>query len=234
VVDPVRYGLVMPAAGGGARFGGGTPKQHLSLTGSTVLETALSPFLGDAHCVAIALVLASDDPQRTRLRPRLPAKVRFAAGGAARSHSVLSGLQILAESLEADDWVLVHDAARPCLSAADLQRLLDAGARSPAGALLAAPMADTIKEADSGACAVRTVPREALWRALTPQMFRLGELRGALDAARSGGREPTDESQAMEWQGRQPLLVAAADQNPKITTSGDLALAAAILASRKE
>jgi 2-C-methyl-D-erythritol 4-phosphate cytidylyltransferase len=93
-------------------------------------------------------------------------------------------------------------------------------------------MADTVKEADAGAQVLRTVPRYALWRALTPQMFRLGDLRNALDAAIAHGREPTDESQAMEWQGRQPLLVGAADENPKITTAGDLILAAAILASR--
>jgi 2-C-methyl-D-erythritol 4-phosphate cytidylyltransferase len=230
----MRYGLVMPAAGGGARFGGATPKQHLPLAGASVLETALRPFLDDARCAAIALVLAGEDPQRVPLRRQLPAKVLFAAGGALRSHSVLSGLEILEGCLHADDWVLVHDAARPCLSPDDLQRLLDRGADSPAGALLAAPVADTVKEGDSGDCVVRTVPRQHLWRALTPQMFRLAELRAALGAARANGREPTDESQAIEWQGKRPLLVAAADQNPKITTAGDLALAAAILASRKE
>jgi 2-C-methyl-D-erythritol 4-phosphate cytidylyltransferase len=230
--DSVRYGLVIPAAGSGARFGGDVPKQHQPLAGGSVLDAALAPFLADPRCTAIAVVLAGDDPQWPVLRSRLSAKVRFAPGGPARSDSVLSGLAVLADSLESHDWVLVHDAARPCLSAADLERLLDAGVQSPAGALLAVPMADTIKEADTSARVLQTVPRHALWRALTPQMFRLADLRNALDAAIAAGREPTDESQAMEWQGRQPLLVGAADENLKITTAGDLSLAAAILASR--
>lgn len=231
----MRYGLVMPAAGGGVRFGGPTPKQHLPFAGATVLETALELFLEDQHCAAIALVLAADDPRRAALRGRLPDKVHFADGGTLRSDSVLNGLKALRGPLTGDDWVLVHDAARPCLSAGDLLRLLQAGFQSGSGALLAARVTDTVKEQDqAGESVAATVSRQLLWRALTPQMFRLDRLQQALAAARSAGREPTDDSQAMEWQGSRPLLVAAADPNPKITNAADLALASAIRAGRKD
>ena len=159
------------------------------------------------------------------------------AGGAERADSVLCGLAALAacgrDTARETDWVLVHDAARPCLSAADLDRLLAAGAAHPVGALLAAPVTDTLKSADEASCCERTVDRAALWRALTPQMFRFGPLRAALHAAQAAGRMPTDEAQAMEWQGARPLLVAAADSNIKITNRCDLAVAAAIIAAQQ-
>jgi 2-C-methyl-D-erythritol 4-phosphate cytidylyltransferase len=129
--------------------------------------------------------------------------------------------------------VLVHDAVRPCLSRADLDRLLDAGGGTRSGALLAAPVAETVKHADAAQCCERTVPREQLWRALTPQMFRYRRLCSALTQAQQAAREPTDEAQAIEWLGERPLLVAAAHSNPKITTAEDLAVAAAILAARE-
>ena len=154
-------------------------------------------------------------------------------GGAQRSDSVLRALDDLAGRAADTDWVLVHDAARPCLSAADLERLLNAGTDSQGGALLAAPVADTIKRATDDGRSGGTVPREQLWRAQTPQMFRYRELREALRQARAAGREPTDEAQALEWLGVQPQLVAAQDSNIKITTAEDLAVAAAILAARR-
>lgn len=236
----MQYWLVMPAAGSSLRFGGSQPKQYLPLAGRTVLELALQLFVDDPRCAGIALALAPAALEDSALRRRLPAKVRPVAGGAQRCDSVLQGLQALTPPANEQDWVLVHDAARPTLSVADLDRLLTAGAQSAGGALLAAPVTDTIKQADVATTSVRaaasagTVDRSLLWRALTPQMFRFGPLRAALQAAHATGRVPTDEAQAMEWQGAAPLLVAAQDSNIKITSREDLAVAAAIYTARAE
>lgn len=238
----MRYWVVVAAAGAARRFGGALPKQHWPLASSTVLGVALQPFIADVRCAAIALALDADSLQDTSLRLRLPAKVTPVAGGAERSDSVLHGLEALTGAAgdgatvsaraAASDWVLVHDAARPCLSARDLDSLLLAGAAHADGALLAAPVADTLKHADASLHCERTVERAGLWRALTPQMFRLGALQSALRAARESGRQPTDEAQAMEWQGAAALLVEAADANIKITNREDLVVAEAILAER--
>ena len=208
-----------------------------------MLETALQPFLQDPQCAGGSLLLAADDPHRGRLTAALPSHISIDEGGAERAHSVCNGLRALEPRAAADDWVLVHDAARPALSAGDLQRLLQYGGQDAVGALLAAPVADTVKRAQegsppqgSGASGVRrcgaTLPREALWLAQTPQMFRYAPLRAALERAVADGRTPTDEAQAMEWQGHAALLVPARDSNIKITTATDLLLAQAILRQR--
>jgi 2-C-methyl-D-erythritol 4-phosphate cytidylyltransferase len=228
----MRYWVVMPAAGAGRRFGGALPKQHGSLSSSTVVEVALRLFIADVRCAGVALALDADSLQDSSLRSRLPAKVMTVAGGLERSDSVLNGIDALSRTASASDWVLVHDGARPCLSARDLDSLLVAGAAQTHGALLAAPVADTLKSSDANRRCERTVERAGLWRALTPQMFRLGALQSALRAARESGRTPTDEAQAMEWQGAPGLLVEAQDANIKITNREDLAVAEAILAQR--
>ena len=227
----MRYWLVMPAAGASRRFGGPAPKQHMALAGCTVLELALRLFTADTRCRAIALALTAAALADPALRGRLDDKVVPIAGGARRCDSVLLGLRALAPQAVADDWVLVHDAARPCLSAADLERLLSAGATHPVGALLAAPVTDTLKRADAASGYECTVDRSGLWQALTPQMFRFGPLLAALRRACESGRAPTDEAQAMEWQGERPLLIAARDRNIKVTSQQDLMLAAALLAA---
>jgi len=162
-------------------------------------------------------------------------------GGSERAHSVCNGLRALELRAGADDWVLVHDAARPILSRADLAQLLRYGAADSIGALLAIPVADTVKRAqqqsaasDVAARCEMTLSRESLWLAQTPQMFRYAPLRSALEQAIVLGRKPTDEAQAMEWQGQAALLVASRDQNIKVTTRADLMLAEAILAQRAE
>ena len=228
----MRYWVVMPAAGAGRRFGGALPKQHGPLASSTVVEVALRPFIADARCLKVALALDAGSLQDNALRSRLPAKVLTIAGGHERSDSVLNGIEALSGMASASDWVLVHDGARPCLSARDLDSLLLAGAGQPHGALLAAPVADTLKLSDASRRCERTVDRAGLWRALTPQMFRLGALQAALRAARESGRTPTDEAQAMEWQGANALIVEASDANIKITNREDLVVAEAILAAR--
>jgi 2-C-methyl-D-erythritol 4-phosphate cytidylyltransferase len=232
----MHYWIVMPAAGVGRRFG--SAKQYALLGDRTVLETALQVFIDDPQCHGGSVLLASDDPQRRQLAAALPARIAVSDGGAERAHSVCNGLRALAARAAADDWVLVHDAVRPALSAADLQRLLRHGAGDAVGALLAAPVADTVKRAhqagsESGVrrCEA-TLPRESLWLAQTPQMFRYAPLRAALERALAEGRTPTDEAQAMEWAGQAALLVQAQDSNLKITTATDLPLLQAILRHR--
>jgi 2-C-methyl-D-erythritol 4-phosphate cytidylyltransferase len=228
----MRYWLVMPAAGASRRFGGAPSKLLEPLVGRTVLEHSLRLFLGDARCAAIALALGPAALADRALRARLGTRILAVAGGAARCDSVLLGLDALAPQAADADWVLVHDAARPCLSAADLENLLGVGMTQPLGALLGTPLADTLKRADAAGASELTLDRNTLWQAQTPQMFRYAPLRAALQAARAAGREPTDEAQAMEWQGGRPLLVAARDANVKITCRQDLELAAAIIAAR--
>ncbi|HEV7431593.1 MAG TPA: 2-C-methyl-D-erythritol 4-phosphate cytidylyltransferase [Steroidobacteraceae bacterium] len=226
------YWLVMPAAGASRRFGGAAAKQYMDLAGRSVLERALQLFSDDARCLGIAVALSPAAHGDAALRARLPAKALPIPGGERRCDSVLAGLKSLSARAAAHDWVLVHDAARPCLSAADLNRLLEGGAAHALGALLAAPVSDTLKRADATLASECTVDRGSLWRALTPQMFRYGPLCDALHSALRTGREPTDEAQAMEWQGGRPLLIAAQDSNIKITSRQDLAVATAILAAR--
>jgi 2-C-methyl-D-erythritol 4-phosphate cytidylyltransferase len=231
----MRYWLVMPAAGVGRRFGGA--KQFAALNERTVLELALQPFVDDPQCLGGAIALSADEPRRAQLGAHLPARFELIDGGPTRAHSVINGLAALAARAAASDWVLVHDAARPCLSAADLARLLTGAAGGP-GALLAIPVADTVKRAQPVSdhqplrCAA-TVSRELLWLAQTPQMFALGALHAALEQALGSGRTPTDEAQAMEWQGVSARLVEARDSNIKITSAADLVLARAILRTRQ-
>jgi 2-C-methyl-D-erythritol 4-phosphate cytidylyltransferase len=230
-----RYWLVMPAAGAGRRFGAETPKQYAPLEGRTVIEWALAPFLGDARCARIVVALAAGDEHFARLPLR--SRATTAPGGAERSESVRLALATLQSEAGPQDWVLVHDAARPCLDAQDLERLVNRLAEHAVGGLLAVPVADTLKRAAeppgaAGSSVLNTQERAGLWRALTPQMFRYGALCAALDAAHAAGRTPSDEAQALEWQGARPLLIEGAASNLKVTTAQDLVLAAAILRAR--
>lgn len=231
----MRYWLVMPAAGAGRRFGGA--KQFASISQRTVLELALQPFADDAQCLGGAIVLASGEPRRAQLAQSVPARFEFIDGGATRAESVIHGLAGLAGRAASEDWVLVHDAARPCLSGADLARLLAGVSEHSHGALLAVPVADTVKQAlpcgpgESAQCGA-TLSRDGLWLAQTPQMFRHGALHAALEHARALGRTPTDEAQAMEWRGVSAQLIQARDANIKVTGAADLLLAQAILQAR--
>jgi 2-C-methyl-D-erythritol 4-phosphate cytidylyltransferase/2-C-methyl-D-erythritol 2,4-cyclodiphosphate synthase len=224
----LRYWLILPAAGTGRRFGAALPKQYLELAGRKVIEHALAPFLADPRCQQIVVALDPGDTQFRILPSAADSRVRCVAGGAQRCDSVRNA--ILQLDASEDDWVLVHDAARPCLTRADLDTLIAAVAEDAVGGLLAVPLADTLKQGSDGQRVVTTASRESLWRALTPQMFRLGPLRRALQAAQAAGREPTDEAQALEWCGHAPRLVAGRADNLKITMPADLKLAAAVLA----
>ncbi|MEY4762022.1 MAG: 2-C-methyl-D-erythritol 4-phosphate cytidylyltransferase [Pseudomonadota bacterium] len=222
----------MPAAGSGQRFGGAIPKQYLQLAGRSVIAWSLGTFLDDPRCAGISVAVAMDDPYWPAIRAGLAdRRLKDCRGGAERCDSVLAALDD--SSAGEDDWVLVHDAARPCLGREELDALLAAAGTHAVGGLLAIPLADTLKRADEAGVAVSDTPsRSGLWRALTPQMFRKGPLAAALRAARALGRVPTDESQAMEWQGHAPRLVPGEALNIKVTRPADLVFAAAVLASR--
>jgi 2-C-methyl-D-erythritol 4-phosphate cytidylyltransferase len=222
----------MPAAGSGRRFGHPLPKQYAPLCGRTVIEWALAPFLADTRCAGVVVAIAAADSHWQRLAPRL-AHVEAAPGGAARSDSVRSALLALAGRARAADWVLVHDAARPCLSAADRDHLLKELGAHATGGLLATRAADTLKRAAEDQSVAATLDRTDLWRALTPQMFRYGPLCAALDAAKALGRSPSDEAQAFEWLGEHPALIEGSAANLKVTSLSDLALAEALLAARR-
>jgi 2-C-methyl-D-erythritol 4-phosphate cytidylyltransferase len=200
-----------------------------------VIEWALAPFLADARCAGVVVALAAGDPYWPEVAARLnrglqPPEIYLASGGTERSHSVLNGLLALEGRASHEDWVLVHDAARPCLSASDLDRLVTGLAAHPLGGLLAARATDTFKREHTSQEVGETVDRTGLWRALTPQMFRHGRLAEALRQALAAGRLPTDEAQAIEWLGERPVLVEGSAGNIKVTSAEDLLLAAALLA----
>ena len=227
------YWLVMPAAGTGRRLGADQPKQYLKLAGRHLIEWSLSTFIADPRCKGIRVALSADDTQWTTLELEDPAgRLRSVIGGSQRCHSVAAALHDLPAA--DDDWVLVHDAARPCLSSHDLDRLLARREVAPQGALLAVHVTDTMKRADEQGHVAATVERRGLWRAQTPQMFPVGLLRRALAHCFAGGSEPSDEAQAVETLGMMPLLVEGHSSNLKVTTAGDLELAAAILTLREE
>lgn len=227
-----RFWVVVPAAGSARRMGATVPKQYLPLAGRTVIEWSLAPFLAHARTAAVVVVLAEQDLRWLQTSAAGEARVVTTSGGAERMDSVLAGLRSLQDRAAADDWVLVHDAARPCLSATDLDRMLNEVGDDAVGGLLAAPVVDTLKRADDSGRVSQTVPREHLWRALTPQMFRYAVLRRALESAQARGAAVTDEAQAVEALGLQPKLVAGDADNIKITLPEDLPRAERILKSR--
>jgi 2-C-methyl-D-erythritol 4-phosphate cytidylyltransferase len=214
-------------------MGGETAKQYLPLRGRPLLAHALAPLLASARIEALVLVVARDD-SRWHSVVTGSERVLTATGGAQRADSVMAGLERLAERATPDDWVLVHDAARPCLSVGEVESLFLEIGDDPVGGLLAVPVADTLKVAGEDHRVARTLPREGLWRALTPQMFRYGLLREALAGAINAGVAVTDEAAAMELAGHRPALVAGRAANIKVTTPGDLALAEAVLLRREE
>lgn len=214
---------VIPAAGSGSRMGADLPKQHLEVAGKSLLRHALDALLADADIAGVMLAVAPDDP-RARALAQFPG-VALTCGGAQRAESVLAALRALAGLADDEDWVLVHDAARPCLAAPDLQRLVSVVQTSGIGGLLAEPVVDTLKRVDASQRVQATVSRAGLWRAQTPQMFRLGSLRDALAAALAEGVEITDEASAMEWTGHPVQVVPGSPRNIKVTVPADLALA---------
>ena len=213
---------VIPAAGRGTRFGGERPKQYLEAGGLPLIGHALQALFAHASVQGAVVVLAAGDPLWPGWSEFAGRPLLTCEGGASRAASVLAGLEALPADVRADDFVLVHDAARPNLRHADLAALLERGREDPVGAILAAPVRDTLKRAGDDGGIDATEPRERLWRALTPQLFRRLQLTRALRAAEEAGVEVTDEAMAMERHGARPLLVEGAEDNFKITTPADL------------
>ena len=222
------FHVLIPAAGAGSRMGTALPKQYLPLFGMPLIRHTLAVFANCARIDSITLVLSPEDAYwqpEDAIAGSAGLHVER-CGGATRAASVLNGLAAMQGRVGEDDWVLVHDAARPCLSPQLLERLLDTLSSDETGGLLAIPLADTLKRADSTQRVAATEPRENLWQAQTPQMFRYALLVRALQAS---GDQPTDEAQAVEALGYKPRLVPGELRNLKITYPHDLALAEAIL-----
>jgi 2-C-methyl-D-erythritol 4-phosphate cytidylyltransferase len=229
------YYALVPAAGGGSRMGAELPKQYLTLAGRPLLLHALATLCAVPAVEAVFLVLAPDDVHWDRLDPGdWSGRLRvLRCGGATRAESVANGLRAMAGQVADDDWVLVHDAARACLTVSHVEALIETVGKDPVGGILAVPVADTLKRGEAVGGEVRiaaTVSRERLWQAQTPQMFRRGLLLEALTRAPA----VTDEAGAVEALGHRPQLVAADATNLKVTYPLDLQLAEWILRNRKD
>lgn len=218
--SPDSYAVVIPAAGIGSRFKSDIPKQYTVVNGKTILEQTLDCFLAHS-CISYIVValheeddcwasLAIDDPRIVTVR-----------GGPSRADSVLNSLRYLQQKITGQQWVLVHDACRPYLSATVLERLIVTVKSDTVGGILAIPSTDTLKKVVDGRI-VETLPRESIWRAQTPQMFRLEVLAEAIETALMAGQVITDEASAIEQLGMQPLVVAGDVKNIKITVQEDL------------
>ncbi len=231
---PSQYFAIIPAAGSGSRFGAPLPKQYLTINGLPIIRHAIDALLADARIARVVVVLSPEDNDwhegclPTQSQDRVSV-IRI--GGATRAESVINGISWLVKNsnVESKDWILVHDAARPCLTPVQIDALITSLSDDPVGGLLAIPVADTVKRADTAQRVEATVDRRSLWQAQTPQMFRLDLLQralGAIDLAVA-----TDESAAIEALGYAPKLVAGSLANLKVTYPADLSLATAIINS---
>jgi 2-C-methyl-D-erythritol 4-phosphate cytidylyltransferase len=223
----LNYWAVVPAAGVGKRMGADIPKQYLPLVGKTVLEHTLASLFRHPRIQAIIVATSCEDVWWPVYFSAANKRLIRVEGGAERCHSVWNGLHYLLTVASPEDWVLVHDAARPCVRIEDINRLIEIVADHPIGGLLALPVSDTVKRANAQGEVVETVSREGLWRALTPQIFRLGKLYKVLTDAITAGASITDEASALEWAGFSPRLVQGSPDNIKITHPQDLVQAEA-------
>ncbi len=219
----IKFWAIVPAAGVGKRMQADRPKQYLELAGKTVIEHALSRLLQADVFTAIVVAISEEDPYWPDLAISRHQKVITAPGGKERADSVLSGLKTIRGRAADDDWVLVHDAARACITTADIHHLINALVNDEVGGILALSSPDTLKRVQ-GLCITGTLDRSHIWRALTPQMFRYGMLKTALEQAQ-GNPAITDDASALELQGLQPKIVEGRPDNIKITRPEDLALA---------
>jgi 2-C-methyl-D-erythritol 4-phosphate cytidylyltransferase len=227
------FWAIVPAAGAGRRMrqsaSTNRPKQYLPLLDKTVIEHSLHRLLSVSQLRKVLVALSPDDLHWDTLAVSRDSRVQRVAGGEERHLSVLNALKILADHAAEHDWVLVHDAVRPCVSPACVRRLMETLVDHPVGGLLGYPLADTLKKVDEAAVVERTVDRTGMWAAATPQMFRYGTLVKALETFIAEGRLPTDEAMAVESLGLRPKMIAGRRDNIKITVAGDLELAAMIM-----
>ena len=230
----VKYWAVVPAAGVGKRMQADRPKQYLEIAGRPLIEYAISQLMADPHIEGVVVAISADDEYWPALEIALDKPLWVVEGGVERCHSVLNALQELATRANEEDWVLVHDAARPCVRAEDITHLITKLTNDDVGGLLAVPVRDTMKRAGTNQRVITTEDREGLWHALTPQMFRFGKLRHALEQALEDESLVTDEASAMELAEYEPLLVEGHADNIKVTRPEDLALAAFYLQQQCE
>lgn len=219
--------FVVPAAGLGRRFGATTPKQYQIVAGKPVIEHCLERLL-ELHPLGIVVATHPADRRWPQLTLSAHPQIHAIDGGRERADSVRNGLKFLRSKLADDDWVLVHDVARPCVRSSDIHRLIEATSSTEVGGILATLVSDTLKRVDTDRIQ-GTVDRTQLWAAMTPQMFRYGLLNKALEESSREGRPVTDEAEAVERLGLAPIVVAGRRDNIKITHAEDLALAEAIL-----
>ncbi|MGZ8190702.1 MAG: 2-C-methyl-D-erythritol 4-phosphate cytidylyltransferase [Methylococcaceae bacterium] len=219
----IKFWAVVAAAGVGKRMNADRPKQYLELAGKTVIEHMLIRLLNADVFTAIVVAISEEDPYWHELEVSAHEQIITAAGGKERADSVLSALKSIRNMASDNDWVLVHDAARPCITTIDIRHLIDSLVNDEVGGILALSSHDTLKNVQGNSIA-GTLDRKNIWRALTPQMFRYGMLKSALQAA-EGNPAVTDEASALELQGLQPKIVEGRPDNIKITRPEDLALA---------
>jgi 2-C-methyl-D-erythritol 4-phosphate cytidylyltransferase len=229
LLTPPRYWFVIPAAGIGSRMGADKPKQYLMLGSKTILEHTITRILGLPNLAGIVVPLNSQDNLWTSLTILQHPLVHTIHGGAQRADSVLNGLNYLADKAHNQDWVLVHDAARPCVTIENIQKLCDDLASDEVGGILAVPVSDTLKQVASANKIQTTIDRTTLWQAQTPQLFRYKLLRDCLIQTLARNETITDESSAVELCGYQPKVVEGRSDNIKVTRPDDLGLADFIL-----
>ena len=230
-----KYWVVIPAAGVGKRMRADRPKQYLPLGDGSVLEQTIAIFNRHPKIAGIVVVVTEGDPYWAELNVECSVPLLVANGGTERCHSVLNGLELLQQhATESDDWVLVHDAARPCLRQGDIDHLINELYDDEVGGILAVPVRDTMKRDDGAGRIAHTEDRNGMWHALTPQMFPMSLLRESLQQALADGFEVTDEASAIEHSGRRPKLVEGHADNIKITRPEDLALATFFLQQLQE
>lgn len=220
---------IVPAAGVGVRMGSDTPKQYLPLNGTPVLAIALQKLASISEIEKIVVALHPQDRWFSQLQPSLDERIVSVIGGEQRHLSVLNALRSISAAAQQQDWVLVHDAVRPCVATTDIRKLLTELDHHAIGGLLGAPTENTLKQVDDQAVVRSTLDRSGVWNAFTPQMFRYGLLLAAIESAVKNNATVTDEASAIELMGQRPQMIEGARTNIKITHTADLALASQIL-----
>lgn len=215
---------VVPAAGVGARMCADRPKQYLKIHGTTVLEHTVNKLLSHRLIDKVVIAISEKDRYFPELDLALNPDVIRVVGGIERADSVMSALRYVANHFSTE-WVIVHDAARPCFQLSDVDALIDVSFKNHIGGILAAPVTDTMKRSDTSGLIEHTIDRRNMWHAFTPQMFKVNLLFNALSGALDSGVPITDEASALEWAGEKPELVLGKTSNIKITQPEDLALA---------
>ena len=224
---------VLPAAGIGRRMGSTIPKQYLTIDGAPLILHALRRLSAVSEIQKIIVVIHPRDNQWAKLQESIAEefenRIITVMGGDERYQSVLNGLTAVTEFADKDDWVLVHDAVRPCVRTSDIENLISKISLHAIGGLLGSAVDNTLKKVGADQAVIKTVDRGSYWNALTPQMFRFAQLKASIEAVVASGEQVTDEAAAMEVAGFKPIMIAGSKDNIKITVESDLLLARQIL-----